>query len=57
MIILRTLVRVLLGIGGLLLTLVRKSVKLTLIAAAAGVLLMVLDTLLLEADNDRPGGS
>ena len=57
MIILRTLVRVLLGIGGLLLTLVRKSVKLTLIAAAAGALLMALDTLLLEADNDRPGGA
>ena len=57
MIILRTLVRALWGIGGLLLMLVRKALKLTLIAAAAGAILMVLDTLLLEADNDRPGGA
>lgn len=54
MIILRTLARASLGIGRLLLMLVRKSVKLTLIAAAAGTLLMVLDTLLLDAEIERP---
>lgn len=57
MMILRILLRLILAIGRLLLAVVRKALKLTLIAAAAGVLLMVLDTLLLEADNDRPGGS
>ena len=57
MLILRTLLRSLLAIARLCLALVKKSVKLTLITATAATLLMVLDTLLLEADNDRPGGS
>ena len=54
MIVLRTLLRIPLGIVRLLLKLLRKSAKLTLMAAAAGALLMLLDTLLLDADNDRP---
>lgn len=57
MLILRILLRSLLAIARLCLALVKKSVKLTLITATAAALLMVLDTLLLEADNDRPGGS
>lgn len=54
MTILRNLVRVPLGIVGLLLRLLRKSVKFALVVTALGALLMVLDTLLLDADNDRP---
>ncbi len=54
MIILRALVRIPLLVARLLKAIVRKSVKLTFFAAAAGALLMVLDTLLLDADNDRP---
>lgn len=57
MMILRILLRLILAIGRLLLAVVKKSVKLTLIGVATGAILMVLDTLLLEADNDRPGGS
>ena len=54
MLILRILLRLILAIGRLLLAVVKKSVKLTLIGVATGAILMVLDTLLLEADNDRP---
>ncbi len=54
MIILRALVRIPFLLVRLLLAIVRKSVKLTLFAAAAAALLMVLDTLLLDVDNDRP---
>ena len=57
MMILRILLRLTLAIGRLLLAVVRKSVKLTLAGVATAAILMVLDTLLLEADNDRPGGS
>ena len=57
MLILRILLRLILAIGRLLLAVVKKSVKLTLIGVATGALLMVLDTLLLAADNDRPGAS
>ncbi len=57
MMILRILLRLILAIGRLLLAVVKKSVNLTLIGVATGALLMVLDTLLLEADNDRPGAS
>ena len=57
MIILRILLRLILAIGRLLLAVVKKSVKLTFAGVATAVILMVLDTLLLEADNDRPGGS
>ena len=57
MIILRALLRIPFLLARLLLAVVRKSVKLTLFAAAAGALLMVLDTLLLDADNDRPDES
>ena len=54
MTILRPLLRIPLGIVRLLLKLLRRSVKLTLMVAAAAALLMLLDTLLLDADNDRP---
>ncbi|MEP7215531.1 MAG: hypothetical protein ABI782_04710 [Anaerolineaceae bacterium] len=54
MTILRTLLRIPAGIIRLLLKLVRKAVKLTLLVAVAGALLMLLDTLLLDAHNDRP---
>lgn len=57
MMILRILLRLILAIGRLLLAVVKKSVKLTLAGVATAAILMVLDTLLLEADNDRPGGS
>ena len=57
MLILRILLRLILAIGRLLLVVVKKSVKLTLAGVATAAILMVLDTLLLEADNDRPGGS
>ena len=57
MMILRILLRLILAIGRLLLAVVMKSVKLTLAGVATAAILMVLDTLLLEADNDRPGGS
>ena len=57
MMILRILLRLILAIGRLLLAVVKKSVKLTLIGVATGAILMVLDTLLLEADNDRPDAS
>lgn len=57
MMILRILLRLILAIGRLLLAVVKKSVKLTLAGVATAAILMVLDTLLLEAGNDRPGGS
>ena len=57
MTILRPLLRIPLGIVRLLLKLLRRSVKLTLMVAAAAALLMLLDTLLLDADNDRPDSS
>ena len=57
MMILRILLRLILAIGRLLLAVVKKSVKLTLASVATAAILMVLDTLLLEADIDRPVGS
>ncbi|MEO6399007.1 MAG: hypothetical protein ABIP13_11110 [Tepidiformaceae bacterium] len=53
MIILRPILRILLGLVRLLLTLGRKTVKLTLLGAAAGALLMALDALLLDSEEDR----
>ncbi|MEO6100220.1 MAG: hypothetical protein ABIQ34_07870 [Tepidiformaceae bacterium] len=53
MIILRILLRLILAIGRLLLVVVKKSVKLTLAGVATAAILMVLDALLLEAENDR----
>ena len=57
MMILRILLRLILAIGRILLAVVRKALKLTLAGVATAAILMVLDTLLLEADNDRPDGS
>ena len=57
MIILRAVLRIPFAVGRLLLKLVRKLVKVTLLAAAAGTLLVVLDALLLDSDDARPDGS
>lgn len=52
--ILRTLLRLPLAIGRLLFAALRKSLKVALLAAAVGALLMLLDILLLHAGDDRP---
>lgn len=51
--ILRTLLRLPLALGRLLFRALRTSLRLALLTAAAGALLMILDVLLLDADNDR----
>lgn len=57
MIILRAVLRIPVAVGRLVLTLVRKLVKVTLLAAAAGMLLVVLDALLLDSDDATPDGA
>ena len=54
MMVLRPLLRILLALLRLILTLGRKTLKLTLVGAAAGALLVVLDALLLDSEEDRP---
>ena len=54
MMILRPLLRIPLALLRLILTIGRKTLKLTLLGAAAGALLMVLDALLLDSEDDRP---
>ena len=47
--------KLVLGLLGLALTLVRKSVKLAILSAVAAGLLVILDTLLLDEKPERRG--